>query len=283
MLIVGADSYIGTSFERYVQGRLDVTTISSLDDEWWRIDCSGFDSVVCLAGIAHRKQTAGIKDLYFSVNRDLAVEVADKVKSDGVKQFIYFSSMAVYGRKTGEITEHSIPSPINNDFYGLSKFEAEKLIEPMQTDGFLVAIVRPPMVYGPNCKGKFPSLVRISRMSPFIPTFDNQRSMIFIDNLTEFLATIIEQGCSGVFCPQNKYHVSTARIMEEITISAGKKPVRMPVLNLFIRLFLPVCPPLRNAFGSLYYSAKVSDMPFEHDYQVVGFEESIRRSLGNPK
>jgi len=67
--------------------------------------------------------------------------------------------------------------------------------------------------------------------------------------------------------------------MAEAAKSAGKNPARLPLLNLCIRLLLPVCPPLKNAFGSLYYSRGASEMPFEQEYQVAGFEESIRKSV----
>ena len=279
VLIVGSQSYIGSSFERYAHGRLDVSTIGSLNDEWRNYDFSVFDSVVYVAGIAHRKQTRNNKDLYFKVNRDLAVSVAQKAKTDGTRQFVYFSSMAVYGMKSGEINECTVPAPRTDDHYGLSKHQAEELLEPMQSDAFHVAIIRPPTVYGYGCKGNFPLLVRIVKAAPFLPTLRNKRSMIYIDNLSEFLALIIEREAQGVYCPQNKEYVCTAIMMGEIAISFGKTYRRLPLLNPFLHILMPVSPPLKSAFGNLYYSLKKSTLPFEQDYQIVGFLESIKRSL----
>ena len=279
VLIVGCDSYIGSSFERYVQGRLEVTTVDARNDEWLKIDYSAFDSVIYVAGIAHRKQTKDNKDLYFKVNRDLAVAVAQKARAEGVKHFIYFSSMAVYGMKKGVIAERVIPAPIESDYYGFSKYQAEKLIQPMHTDSFYIAIIRPPMVYGLHCKGKFQGLLKIARAFPVIPTLENKRSVIYIENLTELMAIIVEQDVSGTLCPQNKEYVSTSNMLAAIQNTLGNKVRRLPLLNVPIYMFLPLLSALQSAFGNLYYDASVSKMPFDQKYQLVGFEESIKRSV----
>ena len=175
VLIVGADSYIGCSFESYVHGLFDVSTVDARNDEWRKFNFSGFDSVLFTAGIAHCKQTPANKDLYFAVNRDLALSVAQKAKEQGVGQFIYLSSMAVYGVKTGEITETTVAAPPENDYYGFSKYQAEKLLEPIKSEHFKIAVIRPPMVYGPCCKGKFQQLLAVSKIAPLITVIKNKR------------------------------------------------------------------------------------------------------------
>ena len=279
VLIVGANSYIGTSFERYVQDRLDVATVSSFDNKWRSIDYSGFDCIVYVAGIAHRKQAKKNKDTYFLVNRDLAFAVAQKAKVDGARQFIYISSMSVYGMKSGEITERTVPSPRTNDYYGLSKWRAEGLISPLQSDDFRVTIIRPPMVYGPGCPGSFQALIRIVKLSPIIPTMKNKRSMIFIDNLAELLALTIEEPVMGVICPQNSEYVCTSAMMDEIAIAFGKQRLQLPAVNVLIKLFIPICPPLQKAFGNLYYSNDTSASPLIRNNNIVGFADSIKKSI----
>ena len=279
VLIVGANSYIGTSFERYALGRLDITTVSSLDNNWRSIDYSGFDCIVYVAGIAHRKQTKKNKDTYFLVNRDLAFAVAQKAKAEGAKQFIYISSMAVYGMKSGEITERTVPSPRKNDYYGLSKWQAEGLISPLQSDDFQVTIIRPPMVYGPGCPGSFQALIRIVELSPIIPTMKNKRSMIFIDNLAELLALTIEEPVVGIVCPQNSEYVCTSAMMEEIAIALNKRYRRLSAISALTKLFIPICPPLQKAFGNLYYSDVASASHLMRNFNVVGFADSIRKSV----
>jgi UDP-glucose 4-epimerase len=279
VLIFGAESYIGVSFERHVEGRLLTTTVDAQNDSWRGLDFSKYDSILYVAGIAHRKQTSENKGLYFAVNRDLAVLAAEKAKADGAGQFIYLSSLAVYGAKTGEIAEDTVPTPATGDWYGQSKHEAEKLLLPMQDDSFSVAVIRPPMVYGLGCKGKFNQLVRLAGALPFLPTLENRRSMIYIENLAELLAIVAEESASGVLCPQNAEYVCTSDMLAEARKGLGKSVRRLPLLNLLIRVAMPICPPLRNAFSSLCYSREASRMPFERPYQLIGFAESIQKSV----
>ena len=260
-----------------MKGRLDVTVFDSVGDEWRSLDFGGFISVVFVAGIAHRKQSKESRELYFAVNRDLAVSVAEKAKLDGVGQFVYFSSLYAMGVKKGEIS--GTVSSIPQDSYSLSKYEAEKLLDSMREDDFRIAIIRPPLVYGPGCKGNFPQLVKIARSLPIIPTLRNKRSMIFIDNLTELMAIVIEEQSSGALCPQNMEYVNTVEMIREIARHFGKKPFRCPVLNVFIRAFSPLSGALQSAFGSLYYRDELSKMPFERDYRLVDFKESVMRSV----
>ena len=279
VLIVGADSYIGCSFERYVQGRFDVVTVDVRNDEWRNADFKGFDSVLFVAGIAHRKQSADNKDLYYAVNRDLALSVAEKARDESVGQFIYLSSMAVYGILSGEITEHQIPKPLENDYYGLSKYQAELLLEELQVQDFKIAIVRSPMVYGPGCKGKFQQLVKIAQKTPIIPIIKNKRSMIFIDNFVEFLAILVQQEVFGILCPHNEEYICTSTMLTELSKGFGRSALRLRVPGFIVKLLMGLSSSAKNAFGNLYYSPNVAKMPFDDSYQMAGFEESIRKCI----
>ena len=281
VLIIGKNSYIGASFMRYAQGRLNITTVSSRNDEWQTTVYAGYDCVLYAAGIAHQKQTAANKELYYRVNRDMPVKAARKLKNEAVTQahFIYLSSMAVYGRDKGEITSDAAPSPRNGDHYGQSKYQAENLLKPLQSDGFKVTIIRPPTVYGPNCPGNFQKLVKLAMATPLLPVIENKRSMIYIDNLSELLALIIEQGIPGAICPQNAEYVNTADMMEMIRRAVGKPTRRLPLLGIPIKALQAVAPPLRKAFGSLYYSQKMQETPIQTDYQILELAESVRLSV----
>lgn len=154
ILITGANSYIGTSFEKYVSQwpeKYEIDTVDMIDGSWREKSFAGYDAVFHVAGIAHRKETKENEHLYYEVNRDLAIETARKAKQDGVPQFIFLSSMSVYGKNTGIITQETPIVPKSD--YGKSKAEAEKGIEVLQDANFNVAILRPPMIYGKGCKG----------------------------------------------------------------------------------------------------------------------------------
>ncbi|MBR5858876.1 MAG: NAD-dependent epimerase/dehydratase family protein, partial [Clostridia bacterium] len=179
ILITGANSYIGTSFETYLKENFPddyvVDTVDMIDGTWHEKSFAGYDSVFHVAGIAHQKETKENAHLYYEVNRDLAIEIAKKAKDDGVKQYIFLSSMSVYGVETGVITKETEPNPKSN--YGKSKLQAEQGISSLASDDFKVCILRPPMVYGRGCKGNFQTVVKIVKKSPVFPNVKNKRSI----------------------------------------------------------------------------------------------------------
>lgn len=205
VLVTGKTSYIGMNLKNWLEEhpeRYQVDAISVRGDLWKEESFSEYDVIVHVAGIAHIKETKSNRDLYYRVNRDLAYEVALKAKQDGVKQFIFLSSMSVFGIKAGIITDATVPNPKNH--YGKSELEAEKLIMELVDETFKVAIVRPPIVYGKGCRGNYPRLARMALKLPFFPAVENQRIMIYIDNLSEFIRLLIEHGVGGLYYPQNR-------------------------------------------------------------------------------
>ena len=171
ILITGANSYIGVSFETYLKenypDEYSVDTVDMIDGTWREKDFSGYDTVFHVAGIAHQKETSENESLYYKVNRDLAVETAEKAKREGVKHFLFLSSMSVYGVETGVITKDTLPCPKSN--YGKSKWQAEEKLGEMQSENFCVSLLRPPMVYGKDCKGNFQTVVKIVKKFPIFP------------------------------------------------------------------------------------------------------------------
>jgi nucleoside-diphosphate-sugar epimerase len=271
ILITGGDSYIGMSFEKWVKQWPDeysVDTVDMRDGTWREKDFSGFDVVFHVAGIAHVKETRKNKDLYYRVNRDLAFATAKKAKEDGVRQFVFLSSMSVYGLDTGVITKDTIPNPKTN--YGKSKLEAENLISNLKNKEFKITILRPPMVYGKNCKGNYNSLVRFSLFTPIIPKYNNQRSMIFIDNLSNFIKILIDLLYTGVFFPQNQEYVCTKEIISLIKETHKQKILYSSVLNILLIIGIKVLKVFKKVFGSLTY-----------DYSMIGSPECFNKLCCN--
>lgn len=211
VLITGAHGYIGTMLVDYLKNDPAVLAdgISLRGNDWKTVDFSPYDSVVHLAGIAHRKETNENRQLYYDINRDLSIAVAEKAKREHVKQFVFISTMAVYGKNSGVVTKDSPLAPITN--YGKSKLEAEMILKEMETDTFRVCIIRPPMVYGPGCKGNFQTLIKLAERLPVFPKVDNRRSMIYIDNLCEFIKRRILECGGGVF-PVHKTRSTSVRM-----------------------------------------------------------------------
>lgn len=143
------------------------------------VDFSPYDSIFYCAGIAHNSSDSKLEDLYYQVNRDLTIAVATKAKAQGVKQFIFMSSMIVFGNHPSGKTYISADTKANPDnFYGDSKLQAEIGLEKLQASSFNIAIIRPPMIYGKGSKGNYPLLAKLARKSPIFRNYPNNRSML---------------------------------------------------------------------------------------------------------
>src|SRR5690554_838745 len=186
VLITGANSYIGTNVEQWLLKEPDkyhVETLDMKDPNWINFDFSKFDVVFHVAGIAHIKETKKNRELYYKINRDLAFETAKKAKESRVKQFIYMSSMSIFGKLTGKICKETLPKP--NTYYGKSKYQAEILLKDIESDRFIITVIRPPMVYGENSPGNYNKLRILSKYTRIVPKINNKRSVISIEELNK--------------------------------------------------------------------------------------------------
>ncbi|USK43971.1 NAD-dependent epimerase/dehydratase family protein [Cytobacillus oceanisediminis] len=273
ILIIGKNSYVGLSLKKWLEkypDRYFINSISVRDETWKKIDFSDYDVVFHVAGIAHIQETKENAPLYYKVNRDLAYEVSQKAKREGVKQFIFLSSMSVYGIESGVIDKNSPLKPKSN--YGKSKLQAEELINPLGNKEFKIAIIRPPMIYGKGCKGNYVRLGNIARKLPIFPSIENKRSMIYIGNLCEFLRLIIDDSKSGLFFPQNSDYVCTSEMVKMIAELHGTKMKMTRVFNLFLRLFR--ISTVKKVFGDLIYDKQIDE--YKNRYSIYDFETSIR-------
>lgn len=285
ILITGANSYIGTALERYLakwQEKYDVHTIDLIDGSWRKLDFSGYDVVYHVAGIAHSdigNVTEEKKAFYYKINTDLTVETAKKAKKDGVKQFIFMSSAIVYGDSAPigakkRITVNTIPKPAN--FYGDSKLQAEKGIMALHSDDFHVVILRPPMIYGEGSKGNYPVLAKIAKKLPMFPKIKNERSMLYIGNLVEFVRLMIENEEEGVFWPQNEVYANTGDLVKMIANAHGKKVLLLGGFGWLLKLFSHITGLVNKAFGSFTYDMTMSK--YKENYRIYDFETSIKKT-----
>jgi len=275
VLITGANSYVGTSVENGLKKEPEKYYIESLDmkdPNWKNFDFSKFDIVFHVAGIAHVSTKKSMKEIYFKVNRDLTIETAIKAKKSGVKQFIFMSSMIVYNSKETKITLDTNPDPDN--FYGLSKLQAENGIKSLQSDSFNVCILRPPMIYGPYSKGNFIRLVNLSKKLFLFPRFNNVRSFLYINNLVEYIKLYIDHDFKGVYFPQNSEYFCTSELYGIVRKFYNKKVYYINIFNFFIHLFRNKSSTLRKVFGDHFYSISNS-IPAN----LISFDKSMVETL----
>ena len=311
ILITGKHSYVGEQVERYLEEynaklfpnepekkRYLIDTISLFGEEWKEKDFSEYDVVFHVAGIAHQddetdfsskslnkkdrpktKTEIDTEKKYYSVNRDLAVACANKAKAEGVKQFIFMSSMIVYsGLEESCITKDS-PLKAKN-YYGDSKLQADLALQKLQSETFNMVILRPPMIYGEGCKGNYPKLAKLAKLFPCFPKVGNRRSMLYIGNLAEFIRLLIENRDRGIFFPQNKEYVDTGEMICEIAKVHHRTCITIPGLQKPLQLMQKLPGKISGkAFSSSYYQKDCSE--YREEYRIFSFEESIKRTEEN--
>ena len=327
ILITGAGSFIGTSFENYInnhpksseyevsvmdtltgrivetgvtnktgtdeasgskdaqndENSLNTDSSNSDSDKAWNFD--GYDVVFHVAGIAHAdvgKVSEEGKELYRKVNTELTIDVANKAKAAGVKQFIFMSSSIVYGAssKIGEkkvITKDTEPAPEN--FYGESKLNAEKGLKNLAESSFKVVILRPPMIYGQGCKGNYNSLRKFALKLPLFPRVDNERSMLYVDNLCEFVRLMIDNEERGTFYPANAEYSNTSEMVRMIAAAHGRKVRLVGGFTWLLKIMSHFTGLVNKAFGSMSYSSDMAE--YRDEYRVFSLEESIAATEKN--
>lgn len=279
ILITGANSFVGSNIEMWLlkySEEFQVDTVETMNDVWKQADFTKYDSVFHVAGIAHVDPKPEMAPLYYKVNRDLAIDVAKYAKEAGVKQFIYMSSKIVFhaskSLKGDVVTRKTEPKP--NDFYGDSKLQAENGLHELECESFKVVILRPPMIYGSGNKGNLPRLGWLATKVPVFPAWHNKRSMLFIDNLAEFVKQAILRELSGTFYPQNAEYSDTVEIVRLFAKEHNHRIWISKLFNPFVWIgsfFLPAIPKM---FSDSYYAQEMSKYDF--DYQLVNFKDSIK-------
>ena len=292
VLITGANSYIGVSFEKYVaehySSELNIETVDMIDGSWRQKNFSPYDIVYHVAGIAHAdvgNVSEETKKKYYAINTDLAIETCKKAKEAGVKQFVFMSSAIVYGDsapygKSKRITKDTEPSPAN--FYGDSKWQADKGVRELFSPDFIVTVLRPPMIYGKGSKGNYPTLAKMAKKLPIFPDVQNERSMLYIENLCEFLSQVMTRSEGGVYWPQNAEYTKTSDMVRMITEVSGHKVRVSKAWNWVVGLAAAIPGKTRGlankAFGNMSYDQSMSQYDF--NYQIVSLRESIERTEG---
>ncbi|MGN8774091.1 sugar transferase [Candidatus Weimeria sp. HCP3S3_B5] len=314
VLVVGAGSYIGETFASFAKEHypnIEVDTVGTLNGEWRDVDFSAYDTIYDVAGIAHAdvgNVSDEVKEKYYAVNTDLTLEIARKAKAAAEKrsntesinkeenatgekkktQFIFMSSAIIYGDSapygtSKMIDEDTVPAPAN--FYGDSKWQADKGVRSLSSSNFNVAVLRPPMIYGKGSKGNYPTLAKLARKLPIFPDVDNERSMLYVGNLCEFLCQLMLSCEGGIYFPQNAEYTKTSEMVKEIrAVAGGKKIVETKALNPAVKVGQKVPGKIGGlvdkAFGNLTYDQKLST--YEGiEYQRCTLSESIEKTEGN--
>lgn len=271
IVITGTTGYVAKQLAKYLYGFDKVEQVSvrnSIDG----LSFEGIDCIVHCAALVHKKEKQLQENDYVKVNTELTLALAERAKKEKVKHFIFLSTMAVYGNESGIINESTKLSP--KTYYGKSKLMAEKGLCKLESDDFIVSIVRPPMIYGPNSPGNYSSLRKLAKITPVFPFVQNQRSMLFIEHLTEFIQQLILQKDSGIFHPQDSWFMNTSLLVKEIAYNNDHSVSLSKKLGDGVLKFLRNKGVVNKVLGTLVYDRALSNYR-DNSYQKHSFEEAI--------
>lgn len=215
ILVTGASGFVGDRFLKGKGNEYTLVPVSLREKQIHDINWRDISAVLHLAGIAHRMQKTE-DELYYDVNYELTKKLADAAKKAGVKQFIFMSTIKVYGEGYQKISLDTPCKP--NDAYGKSKLLAEHYLQELSSPSFKVAIIRPPLIYGPGVKGNMARLINLVEQKKYLPLgeINNKRSIVSIDNLIHLMDIIIEREAEGIFLVQDNKPISTSDLLIEI-------------------------------------------------------------------
>lgn len=282
VLITGLQGYIGKHLIERLNNfpeQYNVETISLKTEDWKQKSLSGYDVIVHLAALVHNSQLSAYD--FEKVNINLTEELAVKAKSEGVNHFIFLSTMGVYSQKNDYIDLHTPTDPETH--YAISKKKAERKLQRLADHQFKLSILRPPFVYGKQAPGNYQAFSKLAQKSPLFPEFQNMRSMIYIDNLTEFIRLVIDNEITGILFPQNSEYVNTYELFKEISSQHQKKFLKVSGTQTVLKLLSGKVNTFKKVFGNFVYDNSLPGGPEDFkqkglNYNMVNFNESVKRS-----
>lgn len=210
--------------------RCEVYRTGDLSDfSAWHDLLRGVDGVVHLIARTHVVDEFGDAAIesYRSLNVDVTGRLADAARTMEVRRFVFMSSIKAVGN--GAESEYHESTPCApEDSYGISKLEAEQCVADVLVDRSY-AILRPPLVYGPGVKGNFLRLLKLVRRGIPLPSVQNHRSMVHVENLVDATICCLSNPTNGVFHIADPQPISTADLVRNMALGFQKKAFLIPM------------------------------------------------------
>lgn len=274
IIISGKKGYLANQLKKYIDDKNsghEVSLISVRDEKnKWKLFKA--DVFIHASALVHKRETEFTFQDYYKANTELTINLAEKAKKSGVKQFVFISSMSVFGTNRECINENTKLEPASH--YGKSKLAAEIELKKLESLDFTITIIRPPMIFGSNCPGNYKSLSKLAKLTFLFPETKNKRSMIYIENLCEFILQTIENNDSGIYHPQDRDYINTGVMVKEIAKANNHSLYLSKILEKLLKVFIGNRSIYKKIFGNLYYSKELSEYRNNY-YQKVSLKEAI--------
>jgi nucleoside-diphosphate-sugar epimerase len=202
----------------------------------WVPALAGCSVVVHLAARVHmmREQTADPDAVYRAMNVDATMRLAQQAAEQGVRRFIYVSSVKVNGERTLDRPFRADDPPAPEDAYGRSKLAAELALQAWAAKtGTELVIVRPPLVYGPGVRANFLRLMQLVKSGVPLPLggIRNSRSMVALGNLVHFLVLCASHpgAADATWMVSDNRDLSLPELITLIATAMGRPARLLPV------------------------------------------------------
>ncbi len=280
ILLTGASGFIGSYFLKHYSSVFSINNFSFLKNDIDALNLNKIDSVVHCAALVHQMKREPDYDEFYRANVLNTVELAVKAKKNNVKQFIFLSSVKVYGEES--ITPYNEKSPTNpQDSYGKSKLEAEKRLLSLKDENFNISIIRLPLVYGKGVKANFNNLISLVSKFNIIPLglIKNKRSLVYVGNVCDTIFRIIKFNKGGIFLASDDCALSTSELITNIAKALNKKILllHIPFMGTIMRIIFPKY--YQRLFGSFKIDNKLTMEKLFMKKNKFSVEESFKKTV----
>lgn len=258
LMITGASGFIGTNFINKYKEKYNIVPVDLLNEKPEELNFENIDCVLHLAALVHQMKGAS-RESYFEINTELTRRMAENAKKNGVRHFVFYSTVAVYGTH-GSINEEIIldkNSSVNPKTpYAESKWKAEEILRKLESDFFKISIIRPPMVYGKNCPGNMKRLEKLVKVFPVLPfgNTENRRTLVDINKLLEITSKVINKMVTGIVIPRNEKDMSIKEILNIIVEEQNKKIFLIKLPRFIINIIHKIKPEIiESLYGNLCF------------------------------
>ena len=203
----------------------------------WSAGLTGCDVVIHLAARVHvmREYLDDPLSEYRKINVTATLNLARQAAQQGVKRFIFVSSIGVNGKETQQGLSYKpddIPRP--QEAYSQSKWEAEQALAALcQETGMALVILRPPIIYGPGVKGNFKSMMSCLKKGIPLPlkSVENQRSLVSVYNVVDLIIHCINhpRAVNQTFLVSDGQDVSIGELLKKLAQAMDQSARLFPV------------------------------------------------------